>query len=230
MEKTKNDAKSPQNTENAQKTTENAQKLTEMQKNGTEGKEKKADTAAAQEEAGTAAAQGTEEGSGMAAAQKTPETRISTGRDTDFDQENAENGKNRDLPCQNAASGDSADATGEAENGVILENGTEIIEKPLQKGEGETLETLIFTLREPNLAVEKMEQVVNALIRQDALRFDDDDPRRRPAGRIPLLMQSLIYHVRQWKWAVVESIAKDLAAEATRMKEGEDEVYRPEDD
>lgn len=229
-EKAKNDEKSPQNTENAQKLTENDQKLTEMQKNGAEGQEKKTDTAAAQEEAGTAAAQGTEEGSGTAAAQKTPETHISTGRDTDFDQDNAENGENSDLPCQNAASGDSADATGEAENGVILENGTEIIEKPLQKGEGETLETLISTLGEPNLAVEKMEQVVNALIRQNTLRFDDDDPRRRPAGKIPFLMHALIYHVRQWKWAVVESVAKNLASEAARMKEGEDEVYRPEDD
>ena len=101
---------------------------------------------------------------------------------------------------------------------------TEIVDKEPESTK-DLLDLLKDRLDEPNLPVEDMERITNAMIKAQSMRFDDEDPRKRPAERIRYLMSTLVYHIRQWKWAVVASIAKELMAAAQQIEEGEKTVY-----
>lgn len=129
--------------------------------------------------------------------------------------------KSSDSRSENAGSGDFMN---EPEAEKIPASETEIVDKEPESTK-DLLDLLKDRLDEPNIPVEDLERITNAMIKAQSMRFDDEDPRKRPSERITYLMSTLVYHIRQWKWAVVASIAKELMAAAQQIEEGEKTVY-----
>ncbi|MBR5377173.1 MAG: hypothetical protein IK139_07825 [Lachnospiraceae bacterium] len=127
-----------------------------------------------------------------------------------------------------AAAGDGfMNAPEDPEPEVIPETETEIVEKEPEVTK-DPFDEIMERLDEPNMPVEDLERLVNAMIRSNTMRFSDDDPRKRPAERIPFLIHSLIYHIRQWKWMVVADIAKNIAEAASQTEKAEKEMFEEE--
>lgn len=78
-----------------------------------------------------------------------------------------------------------------------------------------------------NMTTDELKKVTEDLILAWRIKFEKKTgDRRKPAAEsIIENTVSMIYHIREWKWKVVEACATSIAKAAKEISEIEEEIY-----